>query len=86
MTIILLSLFAFFNVACNTQQVDKIETDKKDGYAVVEAVSVSGSEGSYNFSVTLKSPDTGCTQYANWWEVVTENEELVYRRILGHYV
>ena len=51
---------------------------------VVEEVSVSGTENSYTFSVTLSSPDTGCDQYADWWEVLDEEGELLYRRVLGH--
>jgi len=52
--------------------------------ADVTAVRVSGAAGAYTFSVTLRSPDTGCDQYADWWEVVTPDGELVYRRILAH--
>ena len=53
--------------------------------AIVQEVKVSGSESSYTFAVTLKSPDTGCEQYANWWEVVSaDGKSLIYRRILGH--
>jgi hypothetical protein len=53
--------------------------------AVVQEVKVSGSENSYTFAVTLKSPDTGCEQYANWWEVLSaDGTSLIYRRILGH--
>ena len=40
--------------------------------------------GAYTFSVTLSSLDTGCDQYADWWEVITPDGELVYRRILAH--
>ena len=47
-------------------------------------VKVSGEEGAYTFDVTLESSDTGCEQYANWWEVVNDSGTLVYRRILGH--
>jgi hypothetical protein len=52
--------------------------------ADVTAVRVSGAPGAYTFSVTLSSPDTGCDQYADWWEVITPDGELVYRRILAH--
>jgi hypothetical protein len=34
--------------------------------------------------VGVSSPDEGCDQYADWWEVVTQDGELVYRRILLH--
>lgn len=47
-------------------------------------VEVSGDENSYEFSVTIKSPDTGCDQYADWWEVFDLNGKLIYRRILAH--
>ena len=52
--------------------------------ADVKAVSVDGSEGAYHFSVTLKSTETGCAQYANWWEILNKKGELLYRRILIH--
>ena len=46
--------------------------------------SVSGNPGSYRFSVTVRSPDTGCGQYADWWEVVSPDGRLIYRRVLLH--
>ncbi len=56
----------------------------QDSQAVVTAVDFTGSEDNYNFSVTLKSPDTGCDQYADWWEVLDKEGNLIYRRILAH--
>lgn len=53
-------------------------------FAEVINVSTSGSDGSYTFSVTIESPDTGCDQYDDWWEVLSEDGELLYRRILLH--
>ncbi len=55
-----------------------------DLVADVTSVQVSGSEGAYQFSVQVSSPDMGCDQYADWWEVLTEQGELVYRRVLLH--
>ena len=52
--------------------------------AEVLSVEVSGEEGRYTFSVEVSSPDTGCDQYADWWEVVGEDGTLKYRRILAH--
>ncbi len=55
-----------------------------DSQAVVTAVSFTGSADNYTFSVQISSPDTGCDQYADWWEVFDEEGKLIYRRILGH--
>jgi hypothetical protein len=47
-------------------------------------ISISGDPRSYRFSVTIRSPDTGCNQYADWWEVVSPGGQLIYRRVLLH--
>jgi hypothetical protein len=52
--------------------------------ADVTAVEVQGDPQAYRFAVTIASPDTGCDLYADWWEVITPNEDLIYRRILAH--
>ena len=55
-----------------------------EGVAVVTDVSVSGDENQYIFSVTITSPDLGCQQYADWWELIDLDGNLIYRRILTH--
>jgi len=52
--------------------------------ADVQSISVNGQPGDYSFSVTVSSPDEGCSQYADWWEVLSPDGELIYRRILLH--
>ena len=52
--------------------------------ADVTAVWVEGEPGAYTFEVTVRSPDTGCDQYADWWEVVSAGGDLVFRRVLLH--
>ncbi len=52
--------------------------------ADVLSVDVSGAPSAYSFAVGVNSPDTGCGQYADWWEVTSEEGELLYRRILLH--
>lgn len=64
--------------SCHDQQASLAQS------AEVRQVDVRGDDGSYTFSVTIKSPDKGCEQYADWWEVITPNGELLYRRILLH--
>lgn len=49
------------------------------------SVAVTGEPNNYTFAVTISSADTGCEQYADWWEVVdAQTGELLYRRILAH--
>ncbi len=52
--------------------------------ANVVTVTISGQSNQYQVSVSVSSPDTGCEQFADWWEVLTEDGELIYRRILLH--
>ncbi|GAA4271515.1 hypothetical protein GCM10022258_08090 [Aquimarina gracilis] len=52
--------------------------------AEIVSVSVTGGENGYTFNVGIKSPDTGCNQYSDWWEVISEDGKLLYRRILAH--
>ena len=53
-------------------------------FANVLSVQVTGNPGAYQFAVEVASPDTGCEQYADWWEVFSEEGRLIYRRILLH--
>lgn len=53
-------------------------------YADVTAVQVTGSPSAYQFAVSIESADLDCTQYANWWEVLSRDGTLLYRRILEH--
>jgi hypothetical protein len=59
---------------------EKIVHDKADVISVV----ATGQPGAYEFTVSVRSPDTGCQQYADWWEVVSEDGKLLYRRVLLH--
>jgi len=52
--------------------------------ANVFSVTVSGQSNQYQVSVGVSSPDTGCEQFADWWEILSEDGELIYRRILLH--
>lgn len=80
--LLILILLTGLVVGC---QVNGASPANEEINAVVQDITVSGAEGNYNFTVTLKSPDTGCDQYANWWEIISgDGTTLIYRRILGH--
>lgn len=83
MQTIYLSLLLFSLASC----VKTVETDppaEEPALAKVLSVAVSGDENAYRFNVEVESPDLGCDQYADWWEVITEEGTLIYRRILAH--
>ena len=62
---------------------DTVMSENKSIARVME-VEATGKADSYTFAVTVKSPDTGCDRYADWWEVITPEGELIYRRVLLH--
>ena len=62
---------------------------KQDAYVMTDranvvSVAVRGRPGAYEFNVGIKSADTGCQRYADWWEVLSEDGKLLYRRVLAH--
>ena len=59
-------------------------TSKETPSADIISLDVSGDPGAYRFSVGVRSPDLGCEQFADWWEVIDEQGDLIYRRILLH--
>ncbi len=61
-----------------------VAIDEAANLARVLDVSASGDPGSYTFAVTVESPDSGCDRYADWWEVITSDGGLLYRRTLLH--
>ena len=82
--ILLFPLLLSFSVNCSGDKQNPGTPPKAGDHAVVRSVSAAGSAGNYTFSVELKSPDTGCGQYADWWEVLNADGKLIYRRILAH--
>lgn len=56
----------------------------ESNFANVIKVEPHGEAGAFQLQVTVRSPDTGCDQYADWWEVLSETGDLIYRRILLH--
>ena len=52
--------------------------------ADVVSVAVRGEPGALELVVGIESPDAGCEQYADWWELVDGDGRLIYRRILRH--
>lgn len=77
-------LFLILGICCQAKIEEGNRSLSDEDQARVTKVSLRGEAGAYQFSVTLSSPDLGCEQYADWWEVVDTSGELLYRRILAH--
>ena len=96
LSLLLIPMLWLCSVSCDSNTEDMTTEDQLEeptenpmiepnSSALITGVTTSGQSGSILFNVTIKSPDTGCDQYADWWEVIsTDGTELVYRRILGH--
>ncbi len=77
-------LFLILGICCQAHVDEHSRSLTSEVQARVAEVSLQGESGAYQFSVTLSSPDLGCEQYADWWEVVDNSGSLLYRRILTH--
>jgi len=87
--VLLISFFCCCSSSTPTTAIAEEESSgdeplSQNSRAIVTAVSVSGPENGYTFAVTIESPDTGCDRYANWWEIVSLDGNLIFRRVLGH--
>ena len=84
----LITLFLLlFITACNSgEQIKNSESSNPSNTAKanITAVKAQGDESNYTFNVTIKSDETGCDQYADWWEVLKADGTLVFRRLLAH--
>jgi len=72
----------FFNQSCTKNA--RLKNLVSQNLAKITAVECKGQPFNYTFEVTIESPDLGCEQYADWWEVITPDSVLIYRRILTH--
>lgn len=68
----------------NSTEIPEETTANNEASGVTAVSANENTDGSYIFSVTIASDETGCDRYANWWEVITEDGTLLYRRILAH--
>lgn len=87
--LLLLLLSASFLSCAQKNKIQENESEQEEeinantGAAVIK-VEVQGNAQAYTFLVTVESPDTGCDQYADWWEVISLDGDLLYRRVLLH--
>ena len=62
-----------------------LATNAYAGEADVADVNISqSSSGDYSFDVTVKHADTGWKHYADAWEVLDSNGNILARRVLVH--
>ena len=83
------TILSFWFLCCSTDK-EEVLVDESDSTSIfdfnaqVTEISITGETNAFTFATTVYSPDTGCDQYADWWEVVDLKGNLIYRRILTH--
>lgn len=70
--------------ACSQESVQQQDLTSSTTLAKIVNVECKGQPNNYTFSVSIESEETGCDQYADWWEVITADSILIYRRVLSH--
>ena len=78
------AILAFVLLAMSAGGAGAQSSSGADRDAAVTAVQADRAANAYTFSVTIRSNDTGCDHYADWWEVMSEDGKLLYRRVLLH--
>ncbi|MEO1010560.1 MAG: hypothetical protein AAFX53_04590 [Bacteroidota bacterium] len=85
---VILIVLALGFLCCSTDEENNADESQNESRLSKEAritqVTVSGNANNYTFNVTIESPDTGCDQYADWWEVIDMEGNLIHRRVLAH--
>jgi len=64
----------------DTDPVVQVDRTDLDLFARVTSVTARGSTGEYDLTVTLDVPDLGCEQYADWWEVIDPETDVLRAR------
>lgn len=83
------TILSFWFLCCSTDK-EEVLVDESDSTSIfdfnaqVTKVSISGESNAVTIATTVSSPDTGCDQYADWWEIIDLEGNLIYRRILTH--
>ncbi len=81
--VVLIFYFLFTSCGDSPSNNVTIESTVTDLAKIVNVKCI-GRPNNYTFDVTIESDETGCDQYADWWEVITSEGELIYRRVLSH--
>ena len=82
------TILSLWFLCCSTD--NEVLVDESDSTSIFDfnaqviEVTISGESNAYTINTTISSPDTGCDQYADWWEIIDLEGNLIYRRILTH--
>ena len=82
------TILSLWFLCCSTD--NEVLVDESDSTSIFDfnaqviEVTISGESNAYTINTTISSPDKGCDLYADWWEIIDLEGNLIYRRILTH--